>query len=231
MKSATPASPSSCQSIAGTSTMAPSSIRAGTGVVVAAHVGELAIDHRARLADLVELGHHRQHDAKLAAGAGVHEGAELDAQQPRPVEAKADGAPAHRRILFLRGAHVRQHLVAADIERAEGHRAIAGRGDDRGVEYLLLGRLRHGRGDHELQLGAEEADAFGAGLFEMRQIDEEAGVHQERDAGAVAGDRRLVAEKLVLLLPFGAETDLLSVSGFDIGRRAEDGPRRRCRRR
>ena len=30
--------------------------------------------------------------------------------------------------------------------------------------------------DHELQLGAEQADAGGAGLGEMRQVDQQAGI-------------------------------------------------------
>ncbi len=43
------------------------------------------------------------------------------------------------------------------------------------------------------------------------------GVHQQRHALAVAGDRRLVAEQPVLLLPPGAEADLLGVGQLDVG--------------
>ena len=67
-----------------------------------------------------------------------------------------------------------QHLVAADVERAEGHRPVAG-----GIEHgavkreLLAGARQRGR-DHELQFGAEQPDAGGAGLVDMRQVDRRA---------------------------------------------------------
>ena len=78
--------------------------------------------------DLADLGHHRQHDAQLAPGRGLEQRADLRAQQARPVEPEPDRAPAH--APGSPPAAVRmigQHLVAADVEGAEGHRPAARR--------------------------------------------------------------------------------------------------------
>ena len=113
---------------------------------------------------------------QLAPAGGAQQRADLAAQQAGPVEAEPDGAPAERRVLLLDVAHIGQHLVAADVERAEGHRLVAGGVEHRAVERELLGGAREGRRHHELQLGAEQADAGGAGLLDMRQVDREAGI-------------------------------------------------------
>ena len=112
--------------------------------------------------------------------------AQLRAQQRRPVEADADRPPAERRVLFLEALHIGQHLVAADVERAEGDRPLAGRVEHRAVERLLRREARKARGEHELQFGAEQADRLRAGLVEMRQVDQQAGVHVQADLDAVA---------------------------------------------
>ena len=82
-------------------------------------------------------------------------------------------------------AHVGQHLVAADVERAEGHRPAGRRVEHRAVELLLLARARELRGDHELHLGAEQPDAGRAGLGDLRQVDQQAGIEQQRHRLAV----------------------------------------------
>ena len=79
---------------------------------------------------------------QLAPAAGAQQRAHLAAQQARPVEPEADRAPAERRVLLLDVAHVGQHLVAADIERAEGHRLVAGGVEHGAVERELLGGAR-----------------------------------------------------------------------------------------
>ena len=79
-----------------------------------------------------------------------------------PVEPEADRAPAERRILLFDVAHVGQHLVAADIERAERHRLAVGGIEHGAIERVLLAGARKIRRYHELQLGAEQADAGGA---------------------------------------------------------------------
>ena len=107
------------------------------------------------------------------------------AQKGGTVETEPDGAPAQRRIFLLDVAHVGQHLVAADIERAEGHRLVVGRIENRPVERVLLARPREVRRDHELQLSPEQADAGGARIGDMRQVDAQAGIDQQRDFFAV----------------------------------------------
>ena len=72
---------------------------------------------------------------------GEQQRAQLPAQHGRPVQHHAQRAPAHGRIVLGRHAPVGQVLVAADIERAEGHRPAAGR-----VEHLaVVRRLGVGR--------------------------------------------------------------------------------------
>eukprot|EP01041_Mallomonas_annulata_P026337 gene26337-47618_t len=78
----------------------------------------------------------------FAAGGGLEQGPQLAAQQARPVKPETDRPPPHRRVLLLDLAHVGQHLVAADIERAESHRPVAGRLKDCLVELVLFLRAR-----------------------------------------------------------------------------------------
>ena len=118
--------------------------------------------------------------------------------------------------------HVGQHLVAADVERAEGHRPVAGRLEHGLVERVLLAGARELRGDHELQLGAEQPDAVGAGLLDMRQVDQQAGIEVEADHRGRRGSRLgRLPQRQVLLLPAGAEPHLLGIGRLDLGRRAD----------
>ena len=82
---------------------------------------------------------------QLAPAGGAQQRAHLAAQQAGPVEPEPDRAPAERRILLLDVAHVGQHLVAADVERAEGHRLLAGGVEHRAVERELLAGARQRR--------------------------------------------------------------------------------------
>ena len=190
-------------------------------VAAAAQRGQLALD---QLLGLVELGagrDHREHDLQLAAGGGLQQRADLAAHQARPVEPEPDRAPAERRVLLGLVAHVGQDLVAADIERAERHRLVLRGIEHRAVERELIADARHLGRDHELQFGAEQADAAGAGLGEMRQVDQQAGVDHQRDRLAVLGDAWLVAQRAVLRLAAGAQLDALAVGDLDVGRRPQ----------
>ena len=62
-------------------------------MAVAAHLGEFPVDHRPRLLDLVEVGHHRQHDAQLAPGGGAQQRAQLR-PQAAPAGRGRCGSPA-----------------------------------------------------------------------------------------------------------------------------------------
>src|SRR5208282_1851562 len=107
-------------------------------VAMAAQVRELALDQLLRLIEFADGGDHWKHDFQRAAAGGAQQRPELRAQQSGPIEPEPDRPPAERRILLLDVAHVRQHLVAADIERAEGHRLVAGGIEHGAVERVLL---------------------------------------------------------------------------------------------
>ena len=63
------------------------------------------------------------------------------------------------------------------VRKVDGFRA--GGVEHRTIQRQLLADARKGGGDHELQFGAEQADAGGAGLLDMRQIDEKPGIDQK----------------------------------------------------
>ena len=136
-------------------------------------MGLLALDEGLGADELVEVATIGNMIRSVAAARRLEKRPNLRAQQAGPVEADADGAPAERRILLLDGLHVGQDLVAADVEGAERDGPVAGRSRPpyRGPAARRRG---HPLGDHELQLGAEQADADGAGLRQVRQVDEQA---------------------------------------------------------
>ena len=109
----------------------------------------------------MHLGDHRKHDAQFLSGTCLEQRPELQAQQGRPVERHADGAPAHRRIVFFDLAQIGEQLVRPDIERAEGHRPLVGGGEDAAIVSHLRIEARKMLRHHELQFGAEQADAVG----------------------------------------------------------------------
>ncbi len=113
-------------------------------VAVPTQMRELALDQRLGLVEFLDRGDHGKHDLQLASAARPQQRADLTTQQAWPVEAKPDGAPAERRVLLLDVAHIGQHLVAADIEGAEGYRLVAGCIEHRAVQRELLGGARQG---------------------------------------------------------------------------------------
>ncbi len=118
---------------------------------------------------------------QLEPGRGPQQRSHLRAQQPRTVEPEADRAPAQRRVLLLRLAQIGQHLVAADVEGAEHHRLLPGFRHHRAVHLCLLLEPRQGGRHHELQLGAEQADAVGAGFGKMRHVHQQSGIDVQLD--------------------------------------------------
>ena len=200
-------------------------------MAVTAQMGELDFDQRLGLVEFLHHRDHRKHHAQFAAGGGAQQRPHLAAQQSRAVEAEPDRAPAERRIFLLDVAQIGQHLVAADIEGAEGHRLLVGRIEHRAIKRRLLAGARQGRRHHELQFGAEQADAGGPGIDDMRQVDGEAGIDHQRDGAAVLGDAGAVAQRAVLRLASRAQLHPLAIGRFDVLRRAHMHVRRSCRRR
>ena len=93
------------------------------------------------------------------------------------------------------GVEIGQALVAADVDGAEDDRLVAGRVEHRAVEPLLALAPRQGRRDQELEFGAEQADAVGAGRAQRGDVVAQAGIDHHRDADAVLGHRRLVLDR------------------------------------
>jgi hypothetical protein len=137
---------------------------------------------------------HRKHDAQASAAAGAQESANLAAQQAWTVQPKPDGSPAERWILLDHALHIRQRLVAADVEGAERHRLGASRIEHGAIQSELVAGSGQALADHELQFGAKQADAAAAGIVDMRQVDRKSGIDQELDRLAVLGDAGLVAQ-------------------------------------
>src|SRR3546814_20278862 len=96
----------------------------------------------------------------------------LAAQQRRPVEPDADGAPAHGRVVLVAAAPVRQQLVAAHVEGAEHHRLAGGGVEDAAVNF---GPGRHGgegiadQERSEERRGGEECGRKGSTRWEPEQ--------------------------------------------------------------
>ena len=72
-----------------------------------------------------------------------------------------------------------------------------------------------------MQFGAEQADAGGARLGKLRQVDGKACVHQQVDLHAVLGQRRLLAQLAIDFLPAGPESDLFRIGRLEIGLRSQ----------
>src|SRR5690606_14650328 len=193
----------------------------GRAVAVANQVSQLAVDQILRGDDFRYIGDHRKHQLEIAPGRRVQKRPELEAQDCGAVEAEADRPPAHRRVLFLNGPQVGQHLVAAYVERAKGYRPSRGGFDDLLVKRLLLPHPRKGRGDHELQFRAKQAYAMRTRLCHCRKVDQKAGIELQGDLDPVPRHRRLVAQPAILCLAPGAEPHLLGVSVLDVRRRPQ----------
>ena len=71
--------------------------------------------------------HHGEHDAHIAARTCAQHRAQLRAQETRTIKADTDRAPAQCRILLVERLHIRQDLVATDIECTEGDGLAASR--------------------------------------------------------------------------------------------------------
>ena len=136
-----------------------------------AQIGQFAFDDGLGGVEFGDFGDHREHDPQCAAAAGPQQRADLAAQQPGPVEPEPDRAPAERGIFLDHGLHIGQRLVATDVEGAECHWLGASGVQHRAIECELVAGARQALADHELQFGAEQADAGAAGIVDMRQID------------------------------------------------------------
>ena len=110
----------------------------------------------------LDVGDHREHDLHRLAFRRHHQRAQLQAEKGRTIKRHADRTPAKGRVLLLGLAKIGQHLVGPDVQRAEGDGLALRLLDDGAVVAHLLREPREAAGQHELQLGAIEANAVGA---------------------------------------------------------------------
>ena len=110
---------------------------------------------------LVDFGHHRQHDPATLLRADLQQRAQLLVEQFRAHLAQADAAQAQHRVGLGRQGQVVELLVAAHIDGTDDHRAF-GHGIEHGlVGAALLGLVRRGGAVDEQELAAQQADAVG----------------------------------------------------------------------
>ncbi len=95
--------------------------------------------------------------------AGTENGAELGLEELGMSRAEADAAKAHERVGFLARAEIGDMLVAAEVERANGHGLARGGLDDLAIGGELLLLVGDRRVRQEQILGAVQPDADGAG--------------------------------------------------------------------
>ena len=174
---------------------------------------QLLAQDRAGARELGRLGHEREHDLERPARARAQKRLQLHPQDPALVEAKPDRAPPHRRVRLVLRLHVRQDLVGPDVEGAE-HDGLA----LRVVHHLAVQRGEiaapgHAGSGQELQLGAEQAHAFGPRPFERGQVGHQARVHVKLDPGAAGGDGGQAAQVGVSFLRLGLHRDLVAERG------------------
>ena len=149
------------------------------------------LEHLLGVAELLDGGDHREHDAQVAILRGAQQRAQLGDEQVVLVETDADRAVAEERVLLLFQRERRHFLIAADVQRADDDR-LARHGLASllvGVELLLL--ARQVVTVHEQELGAEQADALAAQLHDAHRVVRLADIALDHDAAAVA--RRALA--------------------------------------
>ena len=162
----------------------------GQFVAVPAQMRQFDLDQRLRLIEFFDDGNHRKHQLEAAPAGRSQQRANLAAQQAGPIETEPDRPPTKRRVFLLDIAHVRQYLVATNVEGAEGDRLFS-RGIKNGpVECELFARPRQRGRNHELQFGTEKANAHRARVLDVRKIDGKPGIDHQRNLLPVFRDAR-----------------------------------------
>ena len=185
----------------------------------------LLFDQPTGFGEFPGFGHHREHHIERAAGCSLQKRAGLDLHQAGAAERQPQRAPAHRRVfVFLVAVDIGHRLVAADIDGAEHYRLVARGFQYAAIQALLAFSARQGGRNQELEFGAEQPDAIGAGQRNRGGIIEQAGVHIEGDMAAILGNGRQIAHlgPLFGLTRFQRPHRLI---GFDRGRRRPDQQR------
>ncbi len=93
--------------------------------------------------------------------------------------------------------------------------------DDRAVHLGLTLEPGQRRRQHELQFGAEQPYAVGAGFRQVGDVYLQSGIDVQLDALAVLGDGGLVAQRAVLALAPRTKTGLVAIGGDDAAARPD----------
>jgi len=158
------------------------------GHVLGAQLDLALFEKRVGLQDFIQPRDHRVHHLDIALHAGAEDGPQLGTKDVAFLEAEPDGAPAEKGVHLARDIQVREKLIAAEIEGADGDRVrLEPRGD--GVVGLVLLFLRGQRVlvDEKI-FGAEKADAIGAVIDDALGVGGLLDVGGEDDAMAVERD-------------------------------------------
>ena len=184
-------------------------------------MGKLILDKSFRGFEFLQRCDHRKHNAHFTSRAGTQQAAQLRTQKAWPVKTDADGAPSKRRVVLLDSRHVRQNLVGADVEGAEGNLLAINKFEGGPVKSLLLAHPWPSRCQHELNLGPEKSDRHRARLCDVLEIDQHSCVHMQINGDAVLGHGRHVAQFAILLLLARAQPRLFGIGMFDVRRRPQ----------
>src|SRR5690606_32194321 len=94
-------------------------------------------DDLSRLTNFAERCDHRQHHAQLTTACSFQQRTDLGAKEARTIKCQTNGAPAKCWIFFMPCTlEIGQHLVATNIDGAEGDWLVADR-----LEYIPVQTL------------------------------------------------------------------------------------------
>ncbi len=132
----------------------------------------------------------------MAGGGDPERGPQLSRQQLGPGQRETDSANAEERVLLRRHRQRRQRLVGAGVERAHDQRPAGQHGRDLGQLLGLLVLAGQRRAIQKQELGAQQPDAFGAGVDGPAGVGGRSEVGEHLDPGAVGRDGGFVGPSL-----------------------------------
>ena len=152
----------------------------------------------------------REHHGQRPPVGRTQQRLQLHPHDPRLVQPHPDRPPAQRRVGFVRGLHIGQHLVRSDIQRAKHHPLAMRRIQHPRIQRGQFGACGHLVAHQKLQFGAEQADTFGPRPVQRRQVGHQPGIHMHPDHGTASGFGRLVADRRIAFQRIRLHRDLVA---------------------
>ena len=146
------------------------------------------------------LGNEGKHHRQRAPIRRPNQGLRLHAHHPWALQCQAHRAPPKGRVGLFLPLHIGQHLVRANVKGAKDHPLAPRCPKNPRICFHQFLALGHAVCSQKLQFGAKEPHALGPARFKAGQISHEPGVHIQADHVPIAGLRRLVANRGILLL-------------------------------